>query len=206
MIWSFYRQASLHAWLARVNWMADNIVATLHSSSYVPQPDTDAYVSDLSGELLTGLGYTAGGQVLGGRAASYVPANSWADIWAPVTVYVTGQIVRPITPNGQLYRCITGGTSGASVPSFPAEGLTVTDGSVTWAAVGPGGISLAASTLQWPGFSASFRYLVVSDRTPSSASAQPLIALGDMGSVATGTGGPFSVTFDQMGALVLCPA
>ena len=53
--------------------------------------------------------------------------------WAASTSYEVGDIKIPTSRNGHRYRCITGGTSGSSEPSWPtAEGATVADGGCEW--------------------------------------------------------------------------
>jgi hypothetical protein len=194
---SLYRQAQLSAWSGGISWAGDAITATLHGIGYTPNLDTHRYVSDLAGEMASGGGYTPGGQLLAGKAAAYLPAGSWPDTWAPVTGYVIGQVVRPALSPALLFRCWAGGTSGAVAPVWPsAPGAAVTDGSVSWAAVGAGAVALSASPLVWNGFTATFRYIVLSDRTPALATAQPLIAVADMGGPATGSGGALDVIFD----------
>jgi hypothetical protein len=194
---SLYANAQLAAWSGQVNWASDTIVATLHSASYAPNLVTNAYVSSLSGELATGGGYTQGGAPVTGRAASYLPAASWPDIWAPVTSYVVGQVVRPALSPSVLLYCYQAGASGASAPSWPSvPGAVVTDGTAAWSVIAPGAVALTGSPLLWSSFTASFRYIVISDRSNGSSSAQPLIALCDMGSTVTGTGGNLSVSPD----------
>jgi hypothetical protein len=195
---NLYRQAQLAAWLAQVDWNSDNIVVTQHTSSYTPSLDANAHVSDLTGEVATGNGYTQGGAALDGRAAAYHPAASWPDTWAASAAYAVGAVVRPASSPVLLYRCSAAGTSGATAPAWPqSPGLTVTDGSVTWDAVGAGAVALTADVLTWEEYSATFRYLVISDRTPDTAAAQPLLAVADAGSSVTGSGGSLTVTFDS---------
>lgn len=58
-------------------------------------------------------------------------ANSIAAInaWASTTAYTSGTIVS----DGNYYlQCSTAGTSGSSLPTVPAYGATVTDGSAVW--------------------------------------------------------------------------
>lgn len=178
---------------------------TQHTASYVPNLDTDAFVSNLSNEVASGSGYTQGGIVLGGKAAAYTPANSWAQQWQANTAYITGQYVRPTTGNGLIFRCVAAGTTGSGQPTWPSEGLTVADGGVTWLAAGPGAVQLTAANVQWLSYSGTFRYLVLSDRTTGSPSTQPLLAIADMGTPTTGTGGNFDVNFDPSGTLVFSP-
>jgi hypothetical protein len=194
---ALYRQAQLNAWSGDISWASDNIVATLHGTGYTPNLDVHAHVSDLSSELVTGGGYTQGGQLLAGKASSYLPAGSWPDTWQPLTSYQLGQVVRPALSPSLLFRCYIPGTSGPVTPSWPViTGGDVTDGSAAWTAVGAGAVILTASQLQWSGFTSTFRYLVLSDRTPGSAAQQPLIALMDMGGPVTGSGGALPVIPD----------
>jgi hypothetical protein len=60
------------------------------------------------------------------------------DEWESATAYSTGDFVIPEgPPTGLRYVCVSGGTSGASEPSWPTTiGETVSDGSVTWEARG----------------------------------------------------------------------
>lgn len=52
--------------------------------------------------------------------------------WLPAHVYAAGAIVNPITSSGHSYRCATGGTSGASEPTWVGRYQDITDGTVTW--------------------------------------------------------------------------
>lgn len=55
--------------------------------------------------------------------------------WTVATAYILGQIIRPSTPTGRIYRCTVAGTSHATTePTWPTSGLgsTVTDGTCTW--------------------------------------------------------------------------
>lgn len=49
----------------------DPIRVRLHSSAYTPNQDTHRYVSDLTNELATAGGYTAGGATLSGVTVTY---------------------------------------------------------------------------------------------------------------------------------------
>jgi hypothetical protein len=59
-----------------------------------------------------------------------------ATTWAAATAYTVGKVVTlSAYVHGDLFlECTTAGTSGASAPALPAEGSTVTDGTVTWTA------------------------------------------------------------------------
>lgn len=174
----------------------DNMTWTLHTPTYTPNRLTHAYVSDLTNELGTGGGYTAGGMSAGAVTRTITAANSWGVTRANSTAYNLGDVVIPATPNGFLYRATNAGTSAGAPPTFPTIiGQCVTDGGVTWENYGIGILVLAASTpASWA--SATFtnaRYLVLSDRTAGAAAAQPLIGLADFGSGQNGGGGTFAV-------------
>lgn len=59
-----------------------------------------------------------------------------ATTWATATAYTVGQVVKLAAyVHGDLFlECTTAGTSGASAPAMPAEGVTVADGTATWTA------------------------------------------------------------------------
>lgn len=187
---------------------SDAITATLHTSSYVPNLDTDATVAQLTNELPTSGGYTVGGLPVGSLALVQTAANAWSRQWAATTAYAVGDTIRPTSGNGHLYQCVVAGTSGSSAPTFPTIiGLTVTDGGAVWACKGGGATTLAGAAVTWasPFTAPGIRYLVLSDRTPSGAANQPLIALADFGSDQAGGGGAFTVQPDVAGYLIAFP-
>lgn len=57
----WYAKAFIAAFNKEIDWNSDTIKATLHTSSYVPDQDTHDYQNDLTNELSTANGYTAGG-------------------------------------------------------------------------------------------------------------------------------------------------
>lgn len=197
------------AWLSLLNKTADldsdSLKCSLHTSTYTLAINTDQFVSDLTNELSTASGYTSGGATVTGSFALTV-ANSWASTAAVSTAYTVGQVRRPSTGNGFLYRCVVAGTSGGSAPTWPTVyGTTVADGSVTWLNIGAAVIvlDLTDATL-WSSFSAGpFRYAVVSDRTPGTAATQPLICVFDFGSNQTGGGGNFDLATPVEGILTI---
>lgn len=202
----WYRQALSKALNKEWDFDSDAITMTLHTVSYTPNLDTHAYVSDLSAELAAGSGYTTGGITLGTLTRTYTAANSWGTSAATTTAYTVGQVVRPATGNGFLYRCAVAGTSGGSAPTWgTVVGASTTDGTVTWENVGAGIIVLSAANGVWSSpFSAGpFRYAVVSDRTPGTAATQPLVGLIDFGSNQTGGGGALNVNFNTQGMLMI---
>ena len=74
------------------DWLADTIKVALLSSAYTPNQDTHEFWSDVSANEVTGTGYTAGGQALGTKTATYDAATNTikldaADVtWAASTI------------------------------------------------------------------------------------------------------------------------
>jgi hypothetical protein len=55
------------------------------------------------------------------------------DMWLANTAYIAGDLIRPPVPNGFIYECTVGGTSGATVPGWgTAQDQTFSDNTVTW--------------------------------------------------------------------------
>jgi hypothetical protein len=55
----------------QMDYLSDTIKATLHTTTYVPNIDTDEVKADATNELTTANGYTALGQALGTKTVSY---------------------------------------------------------------------------------------------------------------------------------------
>ena len=67
-----------------------------------------------------------------------VTRHKRASIHATSTAYVYGDVVQLSTRNGHRYRCIEGGTSAGTEPTFPlCDSSTIVDGTVTWIEAGP---------------------------------------------------------------------
>lgn len=191
----WYLQAPGRILAGEVDWDSDDLRATLHSSGYTPA-DTDDYVADLTNELATSGGYTSGGLAVTSESVTTTLANAWGVQRAATTAYVVDDVVRPAAGNGWLYRCVVAGTTAAGLPAYPTVlGQVVTDGGVTWEAYGRAICVLGFTDPLWA--AATFgpaRYLVLSDRTPVGAGAQPLLGYLDFGTDKTGGGGNFTVT------------
>lgn len=52
--------------------------------------------------------------------------------WQALHAYSAEQLVNPTVSNGHTFRCLTGGTSGASEPSWVGRYQPVTDGTAVW--------------------------------------------------------------------------
>lgn len=71
-----YGKAVLSAFAKGIDWVNDSIKVALCTASYTPDQDAHQYYSDLTNELPTGGGYTAGGIALTGRTATYDAATN----------------------------------------------------------------------------------------------------------------------------------
>lgn len=149
---------------------ADTFKMMLMSGSYTPNLDTDDTKAGIvANELSTAGGYTAGGATLGSVALTLIAANSWAVSRANSTAYALGDIVRPASGNGHLYRCVTAGTSAGSLPTYPTvSGMTVTDGSVVWAECGTAALQWDAADVSWSSATFTARYAPIYDDTHAS--------------------------------------
>ncbi len=160
----------------QTDFLSDTIKVSLHTSSYTPNLDTHETLSDVTNEI-SGTGYVAGGVTLASKTITYTPADSWATARANSTAYAVGDIVRPASGNGHLYRCIVAGTSAGSPPTFPTvSGQIVTDNTVTWAEIGRGLTVFDCADPQWTGATFSCRYGVVA-RSTGTAGTSPLLWL-----------------------------
>lgn len=192
-----YRNVVSQSFQGKVAWSTDTVKCALVTSSYTPNFDTDTFWSTPQANETTGTGYTAGGTTLGSKTFAYTTANSWGVQWAATTAYVQGQIVRPGTGNGHLYRCIIGGTSGGSTPTFPTTvGTTVTDNTITWEECGSGITVLGCTSPSWSSSTITAAYAVFYDAQSGSAASEPLIAAVNFGGNVSSTNGTFQVTVD----------
>lgn len=185
-----------------INFASDAIKAMLLSSAYAPNLDTHQFKSDLTSEI-TGTGYTAGGVTLTSKTVAYTAANSWGTAWAASTARTAGDIVRPATGNGFLYRAVTSGTNGASAPTWPTVvGQTVVDSGVTWVNIGSGVTVLDSADPSWASASFTARYLVFYDSTPATDATRPLISLVDFVTDQTVAAGTFTGVLAATGVAV----
>jgi hypothetical protein len=202
-------------WAGEINFLTDTIKAMLLSSYTIgTTQDTARYLSDVVtagvGVEATGggnTGYTAGGQTLTGKVASYTAANTWGTQRANSTAYSVGDVVRPASGNGYVYQAIVSGTSGGSVPTYPTVlGQTVTDGGVTWACVGRGVMLIDATDPSWttinPGIlTATHVVFFKSTGTPATS---PLLLCWDLGGPQSASnGGPLTPQLDGTEGLLV---
>ena len=101
----WYGSAFLQAFDKEIDFLADAINVTLHTSSYSPAQDTDDYQNDFTNELGTANGYTAGGAALDSKVNDYTGGTnvnkfSAADeVWtATGTLTARTAVVADVTP------------------------------------------------------------------------------------------------------------
>lgn len=185
-------------WNGEIDFDTDTVKAMLCTSTYAPNLDTHRYKSAVTNEIV-GTGYTAGGVTLGSKTVVYTAANSWATARANSTAYALGDVVRPATGNGFLYKAVVAGTSAASIPTYPTVvGQTVTDGGVTWVNLGTGIFVLDAADPSWAGATFTARYLIFYKSTGTDATS-PLISLVDFGADVSVTAGTFTYVIPATG-------
>ncbi len=101
-----YGQALVGQWSAtaarRVDWDADTIKCSLHSSSYVPDQDAHAFFTDITDEV-AGAGYSAGGVTITTSAPTYDSASNTLRLdgsdaqWTAATLTARYAVIRKDT-------------------------------------------------------------------------------------------------------------
>ena len=87
-----------------VDWNSDSIKVALCTSSYTPDQDAHDYYNDLTNELTTTGGYTAGGAVIGTCTAAYDAGTNimkldGADVtWTTATITCRYAVIYDDTP------------------------------------------------------------------------------------------------------------
>jgi alpha-D-ribose 1-methylphosphonate 5-phosphate C-P lyase len=72
----WYGKALLKALNKEVDFDTDTIKVALCTSSYTPNQDTHDYFDDITNELSTGNGYTAGGATLANKTIGYTDGTN----------------------------------------------------------------------------------------------------------------------------------
>lgn len=181
------------------DFLSDDIRAALMTSSFAFNPAHDFW-DDVVANEISGTGYTANGQALASKTLALTVANSWSTAWAASTAYTAGQIVRPTTGNGFVYRCVVGGTSGGSEPTWPTTPFqTVADGGVTWACVGRAVLQFDAADPSWPNSTFTTRWAVIYNRTPATDATRPLLWAIDFDSDKSPAAGTFTLQLHALG-------
>lgn len=186
-----------------INFASDTLKATLHTSTYAPNYGTNTFQSDLTNELPTAGGYTAGGNTLTGVSAT-LQASSALTAWAATTAYVVGEVRRKVVDNGHVFIVLVAGTSGGVEPTWQtAPGANTTDGTVTWGEAGSHVLKLIGTIPAWTSATFTCRFCVVADTTPGTAATNPLIAAIDFQADQSPSAGTFTVTTDADGIVVI---
>lgn len=179
---------------------SDTLKAAMVSSGYTFDITHD-FFDDVSSSELSGTNYTAGGVTLTSVTAVFTAANSWGTARANSTAYTVGQVVRPATGNGYLYRCVVAGTSGGSLPTYSTTmGDTFTDGTVTWQVWGRGVVVLDCADPAWTSVDAGTPAYVIFYKSTGTASTSPLISA--MENTTPTNGGNYTITINANGLLM----
>lgn len=100
----WYGQAILKALNKEIDYDSDTIKVTLHTSTYTPNQDTHAYVSDLTNEVANGNGYTTGGITLTTKVINYTGATNVImldgddALWTSSTITARYAVISDRTP------------------------------------------------------------------------------------------------------------
>jgi hypothetical protein len=195
---SFYANGRKKLWNGGIDLDTDTLKVALTTSSYTANLDTNTFFSDLTNEI-TGTGYTAGGVTVTTPTITVTAANSWSPTWAASTPYAVGDVVKPLTPNGHLYRCVTAGTSGGSAPSWPTgHGLNVTDNTAVWVEIGTNIVVFDCDDPAWASSTLTAAYGVLYKST-GTAGTSPLIGILSFGGNISSTAAAFTITVSSNG-------
>ncbi len=79
----------------KIDWAGDTLKAVLLTSTYTPDQDAHDFYNDLTNELSTGGGYTAGGAALSNKTLSYDSATNRTRLKADPTTWGPGATFGP---------------------------------------------------------------------------------------------------------------
>jgi hypothetical protein len=197
-----YGNALKAAWNKEIDLNDGNMKVILCTSSYTPNVATHDYYDDITNELTTAGGYTAGGAAVANPTVSYTAANSWT-AWAANTAYTVGTLRRPSTGNGLLYRCAVAGTSHASTePTWPTTvGETVTDNGITWVCAGVGVFKFDCDDTAFSSATFTCRHAILLYSTGTD-STSPLICVQTFDADQNPSSGTFTVQWPSEGIIL----
>lgn len=183
----------------------DDIRLALLTSSYT-YSDAHDYFDDITNELTTTGGYTANGKALTTTTVTWTDDAS-ATAWSTGTSYAVGDVVRPTSADGHVYKCIIAGTSHATTePTWDTTpGQDTADNTVTWTESGRGYVVLDADNVSWTSATFTTRYGVLYDRTPATDATRPLLGFIDFGQDESPSSDTFSVNWHDNGILRIFP-
>lgn len=107
----WFGQAFISAFDKEIDYLADAITVTLHTSTFTPDQDADVYQSDFSNELTTAAGYTAGGQALGTKVNDYTAGTNVVAFKAADSVWTASGT---LTARTAVVACTTPGTAATN--------------------------------------------------------------------------------------------
>lgn len=107
----WYGQAFIALADKEIDYLADAITVTLHSSAYTIDQDTHDYQNDLTNELGTANGYTAGGQALGTKTNDYTAGTNTVAFKAADSVWTASGT---LTARKAVVACTTPGTAATN--------------------------------------------------------------------------------------------
>lgn len=120
-----------------VDWDSDTIKVALLSNAYTPNQDTHDYFDDVSGNEVTGTGYTTGGITLASKTITYDGATNVivldaADVtWSASTITARYAVVYDDTPATAATKPLIGFVDFGSDQSSSSGNFTI-----TWDATG----------------------------------------------------------------------
>lgn len=137
---TFYNSAKKKILDNDIDFAADTIKCTLHTS-YTPNIDTHDNWDDVSGtEYGTGSGYTAGGVTLGSKTVTVDTTNDQADVDAADIAWTGLGPLSPATPSHAIIWKDTGTPSTSALICYIELGTTATNGSNYTIALNAGGL------------------------------------------------------------------
>jgi hypothetical protein len=119
----WYNNAVLGSWgstaARRFDFVNDTIKVTLHTSSYTPNQATHTFYTDLTNELASGSGYTAGGYTMVNKTLAYdsgtheVRLDADDPQWTSATFTFRIYVIRKDTGTGSTSPLLGYGDMGA---------------------------------------------------------------------------------------------
>ena len=119
---TLYGNFFLHLARKRIDLLSDTIKGTLHTSTYTPNKDTHDYQDDLTNELGTGGGYTAGGFTLANKTVTYDSATDTVVFDADDQVYSSSTLTWRI--------CVFADASPGTAATNPLIAYMVSDADI----------------------------------------------------------------------------
>lgn len=194
-----YANAQQQAFAKNINLGSDTLKMGL-LNGYTPSLASDTHWADIVANEISGTGYTAGGVTLSSPSFTLTAANSWSHSWASATIYSAGQVIRPTTGNGFLYRAATAGTSGGTQPTFPTViGETVLDNSaINWTCAGYAISVFTTATASWSAATFTAGEAVIYDAQTGVSTTEPLICVDVFSSAQSPSSQTFTVSPDSI--------